>query len=235
MRRTALILLTAVIVPAAASAQAEVQVVPRFSVTAFTGVRAPHATGSVFGFDAQGQRFLTLREERGGSPVLGLEAEIGARGPVRLLIGGVVAQAGQGEFFTFDESWGALPDFAVIYGGASWMAKAGVSYRLMSEPSLVDGRRRASTDFFVAQAVLWEMGQHHPAVNFGAKGAFPVGPGRRAEVVVGLEDYLILWRGRRVETTMSQIFSEIEGTEAVEVHYSSSNRLIFRIGASLRR
>lgn len=235
-RSLALLLLLAPLAPAALAAQAEPVSIPRLSLSAYTGMRMPFVTGHVTAFGPEGQVLLQSREERGGGPVLGLEAELGTGGPLRLMLGGLITSTGRGDFFfARDPGDGSPADAAIAYSGSTWFAKAGLSYRLLPSLALGEGRRRASTDFFIAPALVRELDANHPAVNFGFKGAFPFGERRGVEVNVGLEDYLVFWRHDELAEPMTAIFGDIAGAHSVDFLYDTSNRLVLRIGASIRR
>jgi hypothetical protein len=230
-----LALLLLALIPSAAAAQSVPPPVPRVALTIFTGARLAFETGYVTAFAADGRQVLQAYEERAGGSMLGVEAELGTGGPLRLLIGGNVAETGSSEFFADRHpETGEVQSFSAIYGGPSWLAKAGLSYRVTSEPSLTEGRRRAATDFFVAPAVLHEMQGTHPAVNFGVRGAFPLAaPG--IELTVGVEDYLIFWRHSELQDTARAIFRDVVGAESVAFSFETSHRVMFRVGATLRR
>ncbi|CAN5696460.1 hypothetical protein BH23GEM6_BH23GEM6_18310 [soil metagenome] len=232
--RSGLILLLFLLIPATLSAQEQLVPVPRLAVTVFTGARAPFATGFVTAFGPEGQQLIQAYEERQGGTVLGLDAEVGTGGPLRLLVGGSYSQMGRGDFFTAEDArLGEGETFGVVYGGGTWFAKAGLSYRLQSQPSLTDARRRAATDFFAAPALVRELSVTHPAFNYGFKGAFPVGT-RGVEVMVGLEDYLVFWRKAELQEPIGNIFGQVAGAQSVEFLYDTSNRIVVRIGATLR-
>jgi hypothetical protein len=230
-----LALLLLVLIPAAAGAQSVPPEVPRFAVTIFTGARLPFSTGYTTAFAADGQQVLQAYEERTGGAMVGFEAEIGTGGPLRLLIGGNVAETGRSDFSADRHpQTGEVQTFAVIYGGASWLAKAGLSYRVTSEQAVADGRRRAATDFFLAPALLHEQQGTHPTLNFGARGAFPVAD-TGIELTVGVEDYLVFWRHSELQETRRAIFRDVVGAESVAFSYETSHRVMFRVGATLRR
>lgn len=233
--RSRLVLLLILLIPAPLAAQAEQIPIPTAAVTLFTGVRAPFSTGYIVAYGPQGQQVMQAYEERQGGALIGGDVELGLGGPLRLLIGGSYSQMGRGDFFTArDPETGETETFAVIYGGSSIFAKAGLSYRLQSQPSTAEWRRRAATDFFLAPALVREFGATHPAVNFGFKGAFPVG-NSPVEVMVGLEDYLVFWRHSQLRQPVGDIFGDVAGGSDVEFLYDTSNRLMLRIGATLRR
>jgi hypothetical protein len=230
-----LALLLLVLIPTSVAAQSVPPEVPRVAVTIFTGARLPFSTGYTTAFAADGQQVLQAYEERVGGAMVGLEAEIGTGGPLRLLIGGNVAETGSSGFFADRHPvTGEVQTFSVIYGGASWLAKAGLSYRVTSEQSIADGRRRAATDFFVAPANRRELEGTHPAVNFGVRGAFPVAA-TGIELTVGVEDYLVFWRHAELQETRRAIFRDVVSAESVAFSYETSHRVMFRVGATLRR
>jgi hypothetical protein len=233
MRLRLVLLLTLLLAPLSLQAQAEPLAVPRFSASMYTGARVPFVSGWVTAFGPDGRMVTQVREERGGAMVLGGDLELGTGGPLRLMIGALVSQTGRGDFYT--GSIHEQPDLAVQYVGQSWFAKAGLSYRIMPTMSTGEGRRLAFTDLFVAPALVRELGGSHPALNFGFKGAFPVGERRRTEINVGLEDYLVFWRHDAAARRLGELFGEVAGAEDVELLYDTSNRFILRIGASVRR
>jgi hypothetical protein len=232
--RSRFVLLLILLVPAPLAAQMETVGIPNAAITLFTGARTPFTTGYITAFGPDGQPVLQLREERQAGALLGLDGEFGVGGPLRFLVGGSYSQMGRGVFMSDrDPETGEQEGFTVIYGGATWFAKAGLSYRLQSQPTLTDNRRRAATDFFVAPAIVHEMDATHPAVNFGFKGAFPVGTSN-VEVMVGVEDYMVFWRHSELETPIRDIFGGFSNADSIEFLYDTSNRLLLRLGATLR-
>jgi hypothetical protein len=230
--RSRFVLLLALLLPAPLAAQAAPVSFPHAAVTLFTGVRAPFSTGFITLTTADGEQMLQVWEERQGGALLGGDLELGVGGPFRLLVGGSYSQAGTGIFFDRNAEPGDPGErLRVIYGGSSWFAKAGLSYRLQAQPSLTDHRRRAATDFFLAPALVRELDATHPAVNFGFKGAFPVRTSN-VEVMVGVEDYLVFWRHEQLRDPVGDIF-DVQ-PETVRFLYDTSNRLLFRLGATLR-
>lgn len=232
--RPSLVLLLLLLVPMPLLAQAVPTPIPNVAITLFTGVRTPFSTGYVMVLGPDGQPVMQMWEERQGGALLGADGEFGIGGPLRLLVGGSYSQMGRGEFFgPEDPQTGEVDNFAVLYGGATWFAKAGLSYRLQSQPSVTDFRRRAATDFFLAPAIVHELNATHPAVNFGFKGAFPVGTSN-VEVMLGVEDYLVFWRHSELRQPISDIFGVGGAGQNVEFLYDTSNRLLLRLGATLR-
>jgi hypothetical protein len=230
-----LALLLLLLIPSAAAAQSAPSPVPRVALTVFTGARFAFEPGYTTAFAANGQQVLQAYEERSGVPMIGVEAEIGTGGPLRFLIGGNVAETGRSEFFADRHpETGEVQTFTAIYGGASWAAKAGLSYRVNSDPSMAEGRRRAATDFFIAPAILHELQGMHPAVNFGVRGAFPVAESAM-ELTVGVEDYLVFWRHSELQETGRAIFRDVARAESVAFSFDTSHRVMIRIGATLRR
>ncbi len=232
--RSRLVLLLILLLPASLPAQTEMIPIPNAALTLFTGVRAPFSSGYIVAFTADGQQVMQAYEERQGGALLGGDLELGVGGPLRLIIGGSYSQTGRGDFFTArDPESGGIETFAVIYGGSSIFAKAGLSYRFQSQPSVTDFRRRAATDFFLAPAIVRELGSTHPAANFGVKGAFPVGTSN-VEVMVGAENYLVFWRHEELRSSMGDVFGGATGASSVDFLYDTSNRILLRLGATLR-
>ena len=205
---------------------------PRLSVSAFTGVRVPFGGGlaSVF---VPGGGFL-VRQDRTGSPLLGVDAQLRLRGRVSLLAGGVYSQTGQVQYFLTDTTFFQGPDWVAESTDPMWFGKLGLAARFERARSITDTRRGPSTDLFAAAAVVREFEEIHPAVNFGFRGSFPMARG--VELVVGLEDYLVFWDQEKLSPAITDIvqgFQEDE-VEGVVLHYSTSNIFQLHLGVSLK-
>ena len=208
---------------------------PRFVVSAYTGVRAPFTTGAVNIYDPDGELLLTTREQRGGNPVLGVEAEAHVRGPLSAIVGGTYSQGGISEFFLDrDPGEGEPADFGVRYTGAAWFAKAGASLHFEARRRAADARLLPSTDLTIAPALVRQFDTNHPALNLGFEGAFPVGSSG-VGVTVGLEDYLVFWDDEALgPVTVGSIGTAVPDAAFAEYLYQASHILVIRLGASMR-
>lgn len=204
---------------------------PLLSVTAFTGVRAPFG-GGVASVLVPSGGFL-VRQERTGSPLLGVDARLRLRGPISLVGGGVYTQTGQVQYFLTDTAFLQTPDWIAQSTDPMWFAKLGVSARFERARSLTETRRGPSTDLVAAAAVVREFEELHPALNLAFQGSFPLASG--VEFVLGLDDYLVFWRQDRLTPSVTRIvqgFQE-EAVDEVVLHYSTSNILQLRAGITL--
>lgn len=203
---------------------------PRFTLTGYTGVRAPF-TGGFVGVETADQSFL-VRQDRGGNALLGVEARVRLRGALSLAAAGVYSQSGEVHYFLSDTIFDQGPDWLATSSDAMWFARVGPSLRVEAPRELGAARARPSTDLTAGIAVAHEFGANHPALSVGFQGSLPVG--RRAEFVLGLEDYLVFWRGDALEPAIAGTLRVFEpGVDAVALHYRTSNVLHLRIGLSV--
>ena len=231
MKTSALLAALLLCVPVAAKAQLDEPARPLLSVTAFTGVRAPFGGGMASVLVPSG--WFLVRQERTGSPALGVDARLRLRGPLSLVGGGVYTRTGQVHYFLTDTAFLQTPDWIAESSDAMWFAKLGLSARFERARSITDSRRGPSTDLVAAAAVVREFEELHPALNLGFQGSLPLRSG--VEFVVGLEDYLVFWRQDRLTPSVTRIvqgFQE-EAVDAVVLHYSTSNIVQLRAGITL--
>lgn len=236
MRTLALLLVSVLTIPAAATAQAVGdQPSGRFSVTAFTGARVPFTTGDVVVYREDGTPLFAAREQRGGNPVLGLDGEVRLTRAVSALVGGMFSRTGTGEFFVDrDPGFNERGDYAVRYLSDTWIAKAGLSVRFSGIDRAKDGRPMPSTDLFGGAAMVRQFDSTHPAVNLGFRGSFPL-VGRRLEASVGLEDYFVFWDQSALAPVMLDVLGPIRaGGATAEMFYDTSHLFVLRLGATLR-
>jgi len=237
MRALLLLLAFLPLLPEAGAAQLDPQPVRhRWVLNAFTGVRVPYSTGFAQVTDLDGNTLFSVSEQRGGNAVLGVEGEMHAKGPVSVLAGGVFTRTGVSDFFvdrgsTFRDT----ADFRIAYTGNTWFAKLGASVRLQELARPGDTRRRPATDVYAAGALVRQLDANHPALNFGFRGAFPVGE-RGVEFTLGAEDYLVFWNKDDLAPELSRVLQPGAGGEPVAVSflYDTSNVLLLRAGVSFR-
>ena len=233
MKTKALLAALLLCAPALANAQVgDAEPRPLLTVSAYTGVRAPFGGGFASVFVPSGG-FL-VRQERTGSPVLGVDAKLRLRGPLSLVAGGVYSQTGQVQYFLSDTTFSQPADWISQSTDPMWFGKLGLAARFERARSITDTRRGPSTDLFAAAAVVREFEELHPALNLGFEGALPMARG--VELVVGLEDYLVFWDQDRLAPAVADIvqgFQE-EEIEGVVLHYSTSNIFQLHLGVSLR-
>lgn len=232
MRTLAFALVLSLAVPAGAAAQTAGDWSDRFSITAFTGARAPFTTGNVVVYGEDGGALFAAREQRGGNPVLGVDAQARVWRNVAVLVGGMYSRTGNGEFFIDrDPSYGERGDFAVRYLSHTWFAKAGASVRVSGGSRVKDGRAMPSSDLFAAGAMVRQFEANHPALNLGFRGSFPVASG--LEATIGIEDYFVFWN----EDALGPVFLELlgpsrTGSTAAELFYDTSHMLVLRLGGT---
>lgn len=232
MRILAFALVLSLVVPAASAAQTG-EWSDRFSVTAFTGARAPFTTGNVVVYGEDGEALFAAREQRGGNPVLGLDAQARVWRNVGVLVGGMYSRTGNGEFF-IDRApaYGERGDFAVRYLSHTWFAKAGATVRVAGGSRVKDGRPMPSSDVFAAGAMVRQFEANHPAVNLGFRGSFPV-LARGLEATIGIEDYFVFWDEEALAPVMLEVLGDTRtGSAAAEMFYDTSHLLVLRLGAT---
>jgi hypothetical protein len=233
MKKSALLAALLLCLPALASAQTEPAAAhPLLTVTAYTGVRAPFGGGTVSVYVPSGA-FLA-KQERTGSPLLGVDARIRLRGPLSLVGGGVYSQEGQVQYFLSDTAFRQQPDWIAESTKAMWFAKLGISRRFERARSITDTRRLPATDLVAAAAVVREFDDFHPALNLGFQGSLPMASG--VELAIGLDDYLVFWNEDRLTPNVAGIVQRFqdEPIDQVVLHYSTSNIFQLRAGVSLR-
>jgi hypothetical protein len=254
MTRSALALLGLLALPAAAAAQDRPTLsneppaarLPenRFSLTPYIGVRVPSGGGDQLILTESGNQFR-LENNRGGSVLLGLDADVRVAGPWSIVLGGAYSSAQQDEltaFFPDDED----PTLFEIDGPAVWFAKAGVRVRL-PDP-LPDNRRFHPSAFVtVAPAMVWlDYGDvegiegidgttSHFALNLGAEAVARFGRSSAWAFSLGVEDYITFYDTddlRARDAVVAQIIAE----EPVVIDYDSnfSNVIALRFGVSYR-
>lgn len=206
---------------------------PRFSVTAFTGVRAPYGMETVSVYLPTGG--YEVGQERSGGALLGADARLWLRGRVSLVGGGAFTPIGETRYFVSDSSVTRGPDWIWHESGAMWFARLGLSARFESPRSVTDPRPRPSTDLIAGAAVVREFGAYHPALNVGFAGSVPIHPG--LDFSLGLENYLVFWDTDRIAPTVAGIVQrfQAEKVEEVVLRYGTSNVLQLRAGFSLHR
>lgn len=230
-------LLLGLMLALAAPAAAQTDSAPRASrvgLTVFSGVRVPYNTGFVTLYDAGGEPLFSATEQRGGSALLGADAEVHLVGPLSLLVGGIFTQTGDSDFF-LDRSpgFGDSIDFRVSFSDETLFARAGASLRLQEPRRPGETRANPATDLFAAAGLVRRLETNHPAVNFGFKGAFPL---NRAglEVVVGLEDFFVFWDNDALTPVMAELLRPSAEPVQLDFLYDTSNVLLLRAGLSLR-
>jgi hypothetical protein len=231
--RTAILAALLLCAPVLASAQVgAVEALPRLTVSAYTGVRAPFGGGLASVFVPSGE-FL-VRQDRSGSPLLGVDAKLRMGGRVSLLAGGLYTQTGQVQYFLSDTAFSQPPDWISQSTDPMWFAKLGASARFEPGHSITEPRWRPSTDIFAAAAVVREFEKIHPAVNFGFQGSLAMARG--VEMTVGLEDYLVFWNEGRLAPAVAGIVQGFQEEEVQDVvlYYSTSNIFQLHVGLTLK-
>ena len=219
--------------PMLASAQVvAVEPLPRFKVSAYTGVRAPFGGGLASVMVPSGE--FVVRQDRSGSALLGVDAALRMRGRVSLLAGGLYTQTGQAEYFLTDTTFAQAPDWIAQSTDPMWFAKLGLSARFGPTHDVTATRRRPSTDLFAAAALVREFDEYHPAINAGFHGTLPIVRG--VEVVAGIEDYLVFWDEERLAPTVAGIVQGFQEEEVQDVLllYSTSNIFQLHFGVSVK-
>lgn len=226
--RKAILLLSLLAWPSAASAQ-------RYSLSLYTGVRAPFTSGFVDVASADGTSLFALREQRGGGAVLGLDGDVAVGGPFRVVGGAAYSGTGEGEFFLGrDAGWGERGDFAVRYTSATWLAKLGAGVRVRGEERTGAAGRAPSLDLTVGPAAVHQLETTSPALNFGFGGILPMAE-NPVEFNVGIEDYFVFWNHGGLEEVMLDVVRPVRSdAAAVDFLYRTSNLVVVRVGASYR-
>lgn len=208
---------------------------PRFGASLFTGVRAPFNTGIVNFYGEEDNLLFSTQEQRGGNPVLGIEAEARIRGRVSAIGGITYSEGGIGEFFVDREPGsGDRGDFRTRYTSASWFAKAGASVRFEGSRRDADARPLPATEITVAPALVRQFRTNHPALNLGFEGSFPI-TGSRIGITAGLEDYLVFWNDDSLRPVALEALGPFGADAAsAEFFYRTSHILVIRVGAALR-
>ena len=247
MRRSVLALAGLLALPAAAAAQDPIpgQLPPaRFAVTPFVGIRVPYSAGNAYLFTPEGGQYV-IDEERGGGPVVGLEAQARLRGPVSLLGSIAFSDAGSTDIALISPEDGTQIPLRAD-NPSTWMGKLAVAYRL-PEPR-PDNRRFRPAGYLVAGPALVRTDQHddeglggdlsgasnHWGLNLGVHTATTLGSPRLA-LHFGIEDYLTFWDTDRLAEQEAAAYAIHfgEGT-LVDFDYSSSNLVVLRAGLSFR-
>lgn len=254
MTRSALALLGLLALPAAAAAQDRPLLsneppparLPdnRVSITPYFGVRAPSSSASLVVLGESGSQYR-FESDRGGSVLLGLDADVRVAGPWSIVVGGAYSGAEQDEFTVFFPG-DSLTDLFEVDGPAMWFAKAGVKVRL---PDPIPDNRRFHPSAFitVAPAMVWldygdvegiegiDGTSNHFALNLGAEAIARFGRSQSWAFSLGLDDFVTFWKNddlRTRDVTIAQIYAE----EPVIVDYDSnfSNVIALRFGVSYR-
>lgn len=215
-----------------ASAQADIAPPrPLVTVTPYTGVRVPFNGGPVT-IGVPSGNFL-VRAERSGSPILGADVRLRLYGPLGIVLGGAFSQSGEVDIFLSDTAFHQTPDWVAESSDAMYFARLGLSARVDAPRSIVDTRRRPSTEFVAAAGMVREFGEYHPALNLGFQGILPLTPG--VEFVAGVEDYVVFWDESKVAPTLAGIVGSFqsEPVQSVSLHYDTSHILGVRVGVSL--
>lgn len=253
MRRSALALLGLLALPAAAAAQDRPLLANeppperlpqhRFAVTPWLGVRVPFNAGDVVVIGESGDQ-VRLESQRGGSMMVGVNAEMRLAGPWSLVAGGAYSGAEQDEITVFatDNS----TEVFVTDGPAMWFAKAGVSVRL---PDPIPDNRRFHPSAFitVAPTMVWldwdadgeddviNRTTNHFALNIGADAVTRIGRSERWALSLGIEDFLTFWNTDDLRVRDTAVGEVIAGEPVViDYDYSSSNVFVLRFGVSYR-
>lgn len=253
MTRSALALLGLLALPAALAAQdrpllsnepaPERLPEHRFALTPFIGVRVPSGGGDLVVLTESGNQFR-FENDRGGSPVIGLNADVRVAGPWSVVLGAAYSGSEQDEYAVLAEGATTAERFE-IDGPAMWFAKAGVQVRL-PDPMPDNRRFHPSAFVTVAPAMVWlDYGDsdvaalggtsRHFGLNLGADATARFGRSESWAFTLGIEDYLTFWREDEVrprEEAIAQIFTG----EPVVVDFdsSSSNIFVLRFGVSYR-
>ena len=254
MIRSALALLGLLALPLAASAQNDrpllaneppPQRLPesRFSITPYVGARVPYNSGTQVLQLENGDQYQ-LRWERGGAPMLGLDATGRITGPVQFIVGGAYSSR-HDDFVTVASA--STSDTAAAQGAAYWFGKAGVQVRL-ADPSPDNRRFHPSALITAAPSVVYvdwkdvpgfpdaaNDGSLHFAANLGFDAAARIGRSNVWSFTLGAQDYLVFWNSDKLEARDATIGQILLG-EPVAVNYndSSSNIITLRFGVSYR-
>lgn len=254
MNRCALALLGLLALPATAAAQDRPLLANeppperlpdhRFAITPYVGVRVPFNTGDQVIFLEGGDQFR-FSSERGGSGMVGLNAEMRLRGPVNLVVGGaysgreqdVLTVVGQDSSVTLFE----------LDGPAIWFAKAGVTVRL---PDPIPDNRRFHPSAFVtvAPSLIWldwadidgapddlNGSSHHFGINLGIDAVTRLGATGGWALTLGLEDFITFWDTDALLVRDQAIGETVAGEPVtIDYDYSTSNILALRLGVSYR-
>lgn len=222
-------------VPGVGSAQLGSSPSPRVTITPYTGVRVPFGRSAITVFLPRDT--VSVYQERGGNPLLGMEARVGVRGRVGLVAAAATSRTGEARYsFTpFDTVAGQQPDLISYNDAQMWFARVGVSALFEGERTLQDTRPRPSTELVAGAAMVHEFGSDHPALNLGFKGSLPLARG--VELAVGLEDYLVFWDRAGLAPTLKDRlgrFPAFQGKGAeFRVDYGTSNIVHLRVGLTL--
>jgi hypothetical protein len=253
MTRSALALLGLLALPAVAAAQATAygDVPPerlpqsRFSVTPYFGVRVPYTTGDAFLVDTAGNQ-SRVQWERGGGPMVGLDATAKLAGPVHVL-GGVAYSVRRNDVLRYQNLQTGDTATYTAQGPRYWIARAGVQVRL-ADPNPDARRYHPSAFITAAPAIVWtdwanvpgfpdvaNRTTHHFAANVGADAVTRIGRSESWALLLGLQDYVIFWNGGDNAARDAVIGQVVTGTP-VTVHYSysTSNMITLRLGVSYR-
>jgi hypothetical protein len=231
MRRLLLTLLLAPLLsPVAAPAQSPLS---GLSLSAVTGVRVPFTTGPIGVYDTEGRLLTAPRQERGGTPILGLEGRARITGPLALVVGGTYSRSGDINFMLPDTAYRHLPALTVIRNGSTLFGRAGLGLRFEGAREPGATRAAPSTDLVLAGGVLHEMGTTQPALSAGFTGSLPVT--RFADFVVGLDDYLVFWDTAALSAPLGDRLQVAYPQDPIRVRllYDTSNILLIRLGFAL--
>ncbi len=253
MKRSALALLGLLALPAALAAQDRPllanEPVPerlpehRFALTPFIGVRVPSGGGDFVVLSEGGDQFR-FENDRGGSVMVGLNADVRVAGPWSIVFGGAYSGAEQDEYTVFFPGEDETDGFE-IDGPAMWFAKAGVQVRL---PDPIPDNRRFHPSAFitVAPSMVWlDYGDsevealggtsRHFALNIGADATARFGRSESWAFTLGVEDFLAFWNEDDLSARELAI-AQIYAGEPVVVDFDSSysNIFVLRFGVSYR-
>ena len=206
---------------------------PKVSITAFTGVRAPYGANVVSVYLPQDA--FSVRQERSGGALLGMDARVTLRGPIGLIAGGAYSRSGEARYFLNDSTTSERgPDWIAHSDDAMWFGRVGLAARFENPPSITDTRPRPSTDLIVGIGAVREFRDYHPAANFGFQGTLPIG--RKLDFSLGLEDYFVFWRKDEITPVVTGIVQAFQDddVDAVVLRYDTSNLLQLRVGFTLR-
>jgi hypothetical protein len=254
MNRSALALLGLLALPLAAAAQNDRPPLANephparlpesnFSITPYFGARVPFNTGAAIVVTEGGDQFA-LRWERGGGPMIGVDAAARVRGPFHFV--GGVAYSGRRDDLVLLQN-GSTVDTLAAQGPAYWFAKAGVQVRL-ADPNPDNRRFHPSALITAAPAIVWtdwnelsgfsddaNRGSHHFGLNLGADAAARIGRSETWSFTLGVQDYLVFWNTDRLTARDAAVGEALlEEPVIVAYDYSSSNILTLRFGVSYR-
>ena len=217
----------------------------RFAITPVLGARIPYTTGNYVVFGESGNT-IAVREERGGGPLVGLNAEARLTGPLSF-VGGVAYSGRRQDIIQYQ----GTDDTGILSietdGPAMWFAKAGVAFRL-ADPEPDNRRFHPSAFITVAPAMVWMDWEDlegapeavtgttsHLALNLGADATARIGRSNWA-FQLGLEDFITFWDTDELRTR-DEVLSSLRFTESsvvVDYDYDVSNIFVVRVGASYR-